>query len=62
MIHFCEVPTEAVCGECLAEQNFKMFYENTSSWFAAVTCEKCRVVLRVTRGVVFDGDEEEPKR
>jgi len=47
--HFCEIPQEALCGQYLADNNFKLFYENTTNSFAAVTCQKCRIAIRNTR-------------
>lgn len=43
-LHFCEVPSEAVCGYSLVPE--RRFYDETSNAFAHVSCPGCRTWLR----------------
>lgn len=42
MIHFCDVPSVALCGADLTVDDYKRFYTNTTNCFANVTCRGCR--------------------
>lgn len=51
--HFCETPRVALCGAPLAENDFELFYTNTTNHFGHVTCSGCRDALRTTQYSFF---------
>lgn len=50
-IHFCEIPTQALCGEHLeiSNRDYPNFYDHTSNCFSAVTCAECREAIFESR-------------